>query len=68
MWPDLVVVAALAFEHDPRLFERIKNLPVEQFVAELGVEAFAIAILPRAAGRDIGGLRAVGRHAFAMDA
>jgi hypothetical protein len=35
-----------------------EDLAVEQFVTELAVEALALAILPRTAERDVGGLRA----------
>ena len=45
-----IVVAPPAFDHDPGLVERVEDLAVEQLVAQAGVEAFDIAILPRAAG------------------
>ena len=47
-----------AFDDDPRLLERVKDLAVQQLIAKLRVEALAIAVLPWAARRDIGGLGA----------
>ena len=38
------------------LVERIENFSVEQFIAEFGIEAFAIAVLPRASGHNAGRL------------
>jgi hypothetical protein len=37
-----------AFDDDPRFRQRVENFTVEQFIAKLRVEAFAIAILPGA--------------------
>ena len=45
-----VVVQTPALDDDPRLREAVEDLTVEQFVAELGIEALAVAILPRTAG------------------
>ena len=33
--------------------EAVEDLAVEQFIAQFPVEAFAVAVLPRAAGRDV---------------
>jgi hypothetical protein len=41
-----VVMAAPAFDDDLRLGKAVEDLPVEQFVAELGVEALTLAVLP----------------------
>jgi hypothetical protein len=41
-----VVVVALDLDDDLRLGEGIEDLTVEQFVAELGVEALTVAVLP----------------------
>lgn len=38
-------MAAPALDDDLRLSEAVEDLPVEQFIAELGVEALAIAVL-----------------------
>ena len=54
MRPDCVVVLAPPFDDDPGLLQRVENLAVEQLVAKLRVEALAIAVLPRAAGHDVG--------------
>ena len=47
-----IVVLAPALDDDPRLGEAVEHLPVQQLVAELGVEALAVAVLPGAAGLD----------------
>ena len=46
-----------AFDDDRSLGERVEDLPVQQLVAKPGVEGFYEAILPRAPGHDVGGLR-----------
>src|SRR5665213_3198318 len=51
--PDLVVVSSPAFDDDSRFFQRGEDLAVEQLVAKLRVEAFAIAIFPWASGFDV---------------
>jgi hypothetical protein len=53
---NLIVVATPIFDDHPGFLQRIENLAVEKFVAKLRVEAFAIAVFPRAARLDIGGL------------
>jgi hypothetical protein len=40
-----VVVSPPALDHDPGLLERVEHLAVEQLVAELAVEALAVAVL-----------------------
>jgi len=52
-----VVVAPPSLDDDPRLSEAVEDLATEQFVAQLGVEALAVAILPRAARFDERGFR-----------
>ena len=47
-----------AFDDDLSLPQRVEDLPVQQLVAEPGIEALNIAILPRTAWFDEGGLRA----------
>src|SRR6478735_7834826 len=44
------------FDHDLRLLQCVEDLAVQQLVAQLSVEAFAIAIFPRASRLDVGGL------------
>jgi hypothetical protein len=43
------------FDDDLRLLERVEDFAVEQFVTELRVEAFAIAVFPWASRHDVGG-------------
>jgi len=52
-----VVMPAPAFHDDPGLLERVEDLAVEKLVAQTGVEALDVAVLPWAAGSDVGGLR-----------
>src|SRR5690606_6590066 len=51
-----IVVASPCLDDDLCLGEAIEDLPVEQFIAQLGVEALAIAVLPWAARLDERGL------------
>jgi hypothetical protein len=44
------------FDHDLGLLQCVEDLAVQQLVAQLSVEAFAIAILPRTSRLDVGGL------------
>ena len=44
-----------SFDHDLCLLKCVEDFAIEQLVAEPGVEALAIAVLPRAAGLDVGG-------------
>jgi len=53
VWPDGVVVDAPAFSQHAQLFDRVEDLTVEELVPELGVEALAVAVLPRRAGLDV---------------
>src|SRR3954467_4662591 len=54
------VAAATRFAPDgvPRTLTRIEDLAVEQLVAQPGVEALDVAVLPGAAGLDVGRLGA----------
>src|SRR4051812_1319485 len=56
MRPDGVVMPAPALDDDLRLAKSVEDLAVEQFVPQPGIEALDIAILPRAARSDVGGL------------
>jgi hypothetical protein len=49
MRPRRVVRPPSGLDHGLRLFERIEDLPVEQLIAQSGVEALAVAALPRTA-------------------
>src|SRR5215207_1181836 len=56
MRPDGIVMTAPALDDDLRLAESVEDLAVEQLVPEPGIKALDIAILPRAAWSDVGGL------------
>src|SRR6187402_3072623 len=56
MGPDGIVMTAPALDDNLRLAESVEDLAVEQLVPEPGIEALDIAILPRAAWSDVGGL------------
>lgn len=53
-------MAPPGLDHHLGLGQAEEYLAVEQFVSQLAVEALAVAILPRAAGLDVGGLGANG--------
>src|SRR3954465_1180844 len=55
-----IVVTAPALDDDLRLAQRVEDLAIEQFVAQTRIEALDKAVLPWAARRDVGGLRADG--------
>ena len=55
MRPDGIVVAAPAFDDDLRLAERVEDLAIEKLVPQAGIEALDEAVLPWAAGCDVGG-------------
>lgn len=54
MRPLSVVMLPPTLDDDPGLGKAVEDLAVEEFVAELGVEALAVAILPRRARLDEG--------------
>ena len=58
MRPDRVVVASPALDDDLGLAQSVEDLAIEQFIAKAGVEALDVAVLPRAARLDVGGLGA----------
>ena len=47
-----VVEAPPLLDQDLVLFQRVEDLPIEEFVPQLSIEAFSIAILPGTAGHD----------------
>ena len=51
-----VVVLPPSFDDDLGFLQRVEDFAIEQFVTKLRVEALAIAIFPRTAGHDVGGL------------
>ena len=53
-----VVMPSPAFDDDLCFAQRVEDLAVEQLVAQAGIGAFDEAVLPRAAGGDVGRLRA----------
>ena len=64
MRSDGVVVTPPALDHDAGFVQRVEDFAVEQFVAQTRVEALDEAVLPRAARRNVGGLRADRRDPF----
>lgn len=46
VWPDGFVVDAPSFDQDLDFSERVEDFAVEQLIAESGVEALTIAVLP----------------------
>jgi hypothetical protein len=58
--PHRIVVAAPALDQDLGLPERVEDLDAEQLVPELAIEAFHVAVLPKAALLDVSRLGANG--------
>jgi hypothetical protein len=54
--PARVVVASRALDDQLGFAQSIEDLAVEQLIAKAGVEALDVAVLPRAAPLDVGGL------------
>jgi len=50
---DRVVVLAPLLDHNLGFLQAVEDLSIEALVAQLAVEGFAIAVLPRAAGLDV---------------
>ena len=57
-------MAAPALDDNLRLSEAVEDLPVQQLVAELGIEALTVTVLPGGPRLDISGLRADGDDPF----
>ena len=53
MGSDSVVVVAPLLDEDLGLLQAVEDFAIEQLVPQLAVEAFAIAVLPGAAGLDV---------------
>ena len=53
MGSDRVVVVGPLLDEDLDFLETVEDFAIEQLVPQLAVEAFAIAVLPGAAGLDI---------------
>ena len=49
-------MAPPAFDDDLRFAQGVEELAIEQFVAKAGIKALDVAVLPRTAGFDVGGL------------
>jgi hypothetical protein len=64
MRPNRVVVASPALDDDLGLAQSVEDLAVEQLIAKAGVEALDVAVLPRAAALDVGGLGTDSRDPF----
>lgn len=56
MWPDGVVVLPPHLDDDLGFIESVEDLTIEQLVSELAVKGFHVAVFPRAARFDVGGL------------
>ena len=54
MRPDGVVVDAPLLDQHLCFSQRVEDFSVEQFVAQLAIEGFAVTVLPRASGSDLG--------------
>lgn len=65
MWSDRLVMPAPTLDDDLRFSERIENLAVQEFVAQPGIEALDIAVLPWTAWLDVRRLRTHRRDPFA---
>ena len=57
-------MAAPALNDNLRLSEAVENLPVQQLVAGLGIEALTVIVLPGGPQLDLGGLRTDGDDPF----
>ncbi len=49
MRPDSVVLATPSFDEDFGLLQGVEDLAVEELVPQVGIEAFNVAVFPRAA-------------------
>lgn len=56
MWTHRVVVTSPVFDHDLGLLQCVEDFTIEQLIAQLAVEALAIAILPWTSRFDVSGL------------
>ena len=56
MRPYGVVVASPGFDDDLGLLQCVEDFAVEQLIAQFAIEAFVIAVLPRASRFDVRGL------------
>src|SRR5215470_2585346 len=57
-------MASPALDDDLGLAQSVEDLAVEQLIAKAGVEALDVAVLPRAAPLDVGGLGTGSRDPF----
>ena len=64
MRPDHVVVPPPALDDDLGLAESVEDFAVEQLVAQAGVEALDVPVLPGAASFDVGCLGTDNRDPF----
>ena len=56
MWALRVVVPSPLLNHDPGFIEAVEDLSVQELVAEPGIEALTVSVLPRRSWFDVGGL------------
>ena len=57
MRPNGIVVTAPTLDDDLGFPQRVEYLAIEQFIAQAGIETLDVAVLPGAAGFDVGRLR-----------
>lgn len=58
VWPEGVVFHSPTLDEYLCFSEGIEDLSVQQFVSQFAVEAFAVAVFPRATGLDVEGSHA----------
>ena len=56
MWALRVVVPSPLLNDDPGFIEAVEDLSVQELIAEPGIEALAVSVLPRRPRFDVGGL------------
>ena len=55
MWADRVVMAAPQFDENPGFLQSVKYLPIQELVAQSGIETLDVAVLPGRTRLDEGG-------------
>lgn len=65
MGTDRVVVTPPSFDHDLRFLQRVEEIAVDQFVAQLAVETLAVAVFRGTSWLDVSGLGSKGGNPLA---
>jgi len=47
LWADVSILFEPLLNHDPGFIEAVEDLSVQELVAEPGIEALAVSVLPR---------------------